>query len=43
MGQILMSEIYREFIENTKKDFNLFYKIIFANNINSFIFAAAFR
>jgi hypothetical protein len=26
----LMSEIYRELIENTKKDFNLFYKIIFA-------------
>jgi len=26
MGQILMSEIYREFIENTKKDFNLFAK-----------------
>jgi len=26
MGQILMSEIYRELIENTKKDFNLFAK-----------------
>jgi hypothetical protein len=26
MGMILKSEIYRELIENTKKDFNLFAK-----------------
>ena len=35
-------EIYIELIEYTKKDFNYFFKIIFAKNINSFIFAPAF-
>jgi hypothetical protein len=35
-------EIYIEFIEYAKKHFIYFCKIIFANNINSFIFAAAF-
>ena len=39
-----MLEIYRELIEYTKKHFIYFFsKIIFAKNINSFIFAPAFN
>lgn len=39
-----MWEIYTELIEYTKKHFIYFFlKIIFAKNINSFIFAPAFN
>ena len=39
-----MFEIYIELIEYTKKHFiYFFYKIIFAKNRNSFIFAPAFN